>query len=64
MLRKEKRCSASTPVDSKMLEAGASALSHGSHLTEAGKAMPTGLGPAQYKGQGVQTLRLPGAGWS
>lgn len=48
----------------KMLEAGASALSHGSHLTEAGKAMPTSLGPAQYRGQGVQTLHLPGAGWS
>ena len=64
MLRKEKRCLASTPVDSKMLEAGASGLSHGSRLTVAGKAMPMGLVPAQDKGQRVRTLRLPVAGWS
>ena len=64
MLRKEKRCLASMPVDSKMLEAGASRLSHGCHLTMAGKAMPTGLAPAQDKGQRVQTLLLPVAGWS
>lgn len=59
MLKRKEMFWASTPLDSKMLEAGASALSHGSHLTEAGKAMPT-VGPAQYKGQGVQVLHLPG----